>query len=237
MIVIKFEKTGGVAYIAHLDLMRSFTLALRRANIEVKYSEGFNPHILIFFSSPLSVGLQSRAEYVCIETLESAKDVIKKLSATLPQGIGIISAEKRDINPNYAAILAAAEYEIELDSAANLKQALQDIMASDSYSMEFTKLIKNDRRGRSETKEKDIRNRILQLTGSGKKYKMLLLCGNFNLRPDKLLENILKTQGLSHITSTIIKTKAFALKNKTTDAEQIYKQKDILEGLVDFDNL
>ena len=51
---IKFEKTGVLKFIGHLDIMRCFQKALRRADIRVTLSAGFNPHMIMSFASPLA---------------------------------------------------------------------------------------------------------------------------------------------------------------------------------------
>ena len=61
---IKFSKTGSMRFIGHLDVMRYFQKAMRRAGINVSYSKGFSPHQLMSFTSPLGTGLSSSAEYL-----------------------------------------------------------------------------------------------------------------------------------------------------------------------------
>ena len=56
---VKFEKTGIMRYVGHLDLMRFFQKAVKRANLPIRYSEGFNPHQIMSFAAPLGVGLTS----------------------------------------------------------------------------------------------------------------------------------------------------------------------------------
>ena len=56
---IKFNKFGAVKFIGHLDVMRFFQKALRRADIDVAYSGGFSPHQIMSFASPLGVGLMA----------------------------------------------------------------------------------------------------------------------------------------------------------------------------------
>ena len=52
---VKFSKYGPVKFIGHLDVMRYFQKAIRRAEIDVAYSEGFSPHQKLSFAAPLSV--------------------------------------------------------------------------------------------------------------------------------------------------------------------------------------
>ncbi|MBR0163771.1 MAG: DUF2344 domain-containing protein [Lachnospiraceae bacterium] len=60
---IRFEKKGPVRFIGHLDVMRYFQKVMRRAKIDIAYSEGYSPHQLMSFAMPLSVGATSDAEY------------------------------------------------------------------------------------------------------------------------------------------------------------------------------
>ncbi len=64
---IKFSKTGSMRFIGHLDVMRYFQKAFRRAKIPVSYSQGFSPHQILSFTSPLGIGLTSDAEYLDME--------------------------------------------------------------------------------------------------------------------------------------------------------------------------
>jgi len=59
----KLYKGDEIKYIGHLDLLVAFQRVLKRADILFAYSQGFNPHQLVAFASPLSLGLTSTAEY------------------------------------------------------------------------------------------------------------------------------------------------------------------------------
>ena len=65
---LKFFKYGTMKYIGHLDMLRYFQKAFRRAHVPMKYSEGFNPHPVMSFAAPLGVGITSEGEYLDIET-------------------------------------------------------------------------------------------------------------------------------------------------------------------------
>jgi radical SAM-linked protein len=67
---IKFSKTGSMRFIGHLDVMRYFQKAFRRAKIPVSYSQGFSPHQILSFTSPLGIGLTSDGEYMDMELTE-----------------------------------------------------------------------------------------------------------------------------------------------------------------------
>ncbi len=66
MLTLKYCKAGSACFISHIDLLRHVSRILRRAGITVNYSQGFNPHALVYFSPPLGVGVSSVAEYLTI---------------------------------------------------------------------------------------------------------------------------------------------------------------------------
>ena len=68
---IKFRKYGTMKFIGHLDVMRYFQKAIRRAEVNIRYSEGFSPHQIMSFAAPLGVGITSKGEYVDIEVLDT----------------------------------------------------------------------------------------------------------------------------------------------------------------------
>ena len=68
---IKFRKYGTMKFIGHLDVMRYFQKAIRRAEVNIRYSEGFSPHQIMSFAAPLGVGITSEGEYVDIEVLDT----------------------------------------------------------------------------------------------------------------------------------------------------------------------
>ena len=59
---IKFAKEGMMKFIGHLDIMRYFQKAIRRAELPIAYSEGFSPHMILSFAAPLGVGITSLGE-------------------------------------------------------------------------------------------------------------------------------------------------------------------------------
>ncbi len=72
---VVFSKKGALQFISHLDLMRTMTKLVVRANINVYYTEGFNPKPKLVFALPLSVGTESELEYVDIKVYDQAPDL------------------------------------------------------------------------------------------------------------------------------------------------------------------
>ena len=100
---IKFRKTGIMKFIGHLDVMRYFQKAIRRADVEICYSGGFSPHQIMSFAAPLGVGITSNGEYVDIEvhSTGTTAEMLERLNAVMAEGFEI------------------AEYKLLPDTAAN----------------------------------------------------------------------------------------------------------------------
>ena len=84
-----YSKTGRAKYISHLDLMRTFQRAFSRAGIQIKHTEGFNPHPFVSIALPLSVGYSSQCEILEFGLVGGAsyEEVPAKLTAAMPEGI------------------------------------------------------------------------------------------------------------------------------------------------------
>lgn len=112
---IKFSKHGVLKFIGHLDVMRYFQKAIRRAGIDIAYSTGFSPHQVMSFAAPLGVGLESNGEYMDIEvnSLTSSQQVMDALNAQMIEGIKILEVKLLPEDAgNAMASVAAAKYSI-----------------------------------------------------------------------------------------------------------------------------
>lgn len=139
---IKFSKHGNMAYIGHLDLMRYFQKSMRRADIPIKYSEGFSPHQIMSFASPLGIGMESDAEYFDIETQEGSsmlrEEAMDRLNAVMVPGISILDwKELPNDTKKSMSLLTSADYEVK-GSGLDLSLIPED-MKSKIYSIEETK--------------------------------------------------------------------------------------------------
>ena len=113
---LRFEKTGRAVYISHLDLMATMQRAFARAGLELKYSEGFNPHPLISILLPLSVGTGSRCELMDFRLREDAvpEELPARLTAVLPEGIRVLEAypsERKSAQLKWLEIEGSMEYD------------------------------------------------------------------------------------------------------------------------------
>lgn len=112
---MQITKDPEIRFVSHLDYLRAIERGLRRADLPVAYSEGFNPHMKFSLASALGVGVVSYAEFVEIEMAEpvSAEEAVKQLRCKLPKGIRILAADVVPNNePALMARAACTEYEV-----------------------------------------------------------------------------------------------------------------------------
>lgn len=93
-IKVEYRKGEEVKFISHRDLMRSFQRAIRRADIPIAYSQGFNPHMKISWGNALKVGATSEREpaELQIDGWIRPEELKSRLNQQLPKGLEILAA-------------------------------------------------------------------------------------------------------------------------------------------------
>ena len=124
---IRFAKKGNIRFIGHLDMLRYFQKAIRRAKLPIKYSEGFHPHQILSFAMPLGVGVESEGDYLDLELLDQEvqremngasevseaylQELVDRLNLEMAEGVTILSVKLvPDKSRNAMAAVSAAEY-------------------------------------------------------------------------------------------------------------------------------
>ena len=104
-------------FVGHLDTMRYFQKALRRAELPVAFSGGYSPHMIMSFAVPLGVGMESLGDYFDLEMAEdmSTAEIAARLDEQMAEGMHIVSVRKvEDGKAGKAmALVAAADYLVE----------------------------------------------------------------------------------------------------------------------------
>lgn len=109
-----FTKKNYLRYISHLDLVRLFQRCFNRANIPVKFSQGFNPHPKFSIGNPLPLGFESDGEFLDIELDRNfdPNEFKEGMNRVLPKDIQILKAERLQSKESITSIVDWSHYEI-----------------------------------------------------------------------------------------------------------------------------
>jgi len=139
-LLLKYSRKGPARYISHLDMQRAFGRALRRADIDVEYSKGFNPHIIMSFASPLSVGYATEADYLELSVNSGeAGDIMERLNGVFTKDIRVgFVGSLEHIKEKLMSLSHSAAYRLvfalENDSdCVKIKKAADEIVGCGSY--------------------------------------------------------------------------------------------------------
>lgn len=191
---LKFVKGEEVKFIPHLDMLRLYQRAIRRANLDISYSNGFNPHQQMSFAQPLSVGFTGLSEYMDIETTKEVEinEFMTKLNSCLPCGTYVTNMRPlKACEKNAMASVEAASYYITIDLVIDtFKTKIEEFLSN-------TELIVQKKTKKS-LKELNIKDNILkiQVIDKNKLYVLLSAGSNSNLKPNLFIECLYKYMGL-----------------------------------------
>lgn len=190
---IKFSKEGPIKFIGHLDVMRYFQKAIRRADIDIAYSTGFSPHQIMSFASPLSVGHESSGEYFDVElnSITGEEDVKNRLNSVMAEGIQILKVSVLDEKEgNAMASVAAADYLVSFSDKVKLPDDWKDKL-NEFYQQERIPVSKKTKRGE---KEIDLKEGIYQMETRKDRVYLLLDAGSgSNIKPGFVLETFFES--------------------------------------------
>ena len=186
---VKFEKTGALKFIGHLDVMRCFQKALRRAGIRVAFSGGFSPHMIMSFALPLGVGITSSGEYFDLEVTEAmpSREMVRLVNAQLPEGLQVISMRHipDDKTSRCMSLVAAADYRVFLRENVQLPESWEEMQ--DSFLAQDSILVL--RKTKRSEQETNIRPWIYSLTVEKDEVRMKLSAGSVhNLKPELVIQ-------------------------------------------------
>lgn len=133
---ITFSRGEEVKFITHLDMMRLWERALRRAGIPLAHSQGFSPHPKISIAAPLPIGVTSDGELMDIHLKKRVSPYffVKTVSEQLPSGIGLLSVEQVAVtSPSLQSQVRQAEYRVEFETdkgPQEVEEALRSFLAT-----------------------------------------------------------------------------------------------------------
>lgn len=126
--VMRFSVRGPVRHLSHLELMKVFRQAFRRASFPTSFSEGFNPHMKLSFAIAKGVGLESLGELLEVEAREPVNQdaALQQINEALPDGIQVLELRLKDGSKALSALVDKAMYLIRGDEAA-LSRAMEQL--------------------------------------------------------------------------------------------------------------
>ncbi len=196
---VKFTKGAEVKYIGHLDVMRLFQRAVKRASLPIAYSKGFNPHQQMAFANPLSLGMTSTGEYGDFEMAGEVtpEAIVEGLNSVLPDGVKVLSASAmREGCKNAMASVEAASYEAVLDDRVT-PEMIERFLPS-FLDREEIKVMKKTKHNFLET---DIREDIFEIrdiseNGQARLYLFLAAGSSRNVKAELVLSCFYDFMGL-----------------------------------------
>ena len=180
ILVLKYYKRGNMTYISHIDLLRHFTRAFRRAGFEVEYSGGFNPHMLINLGTPLPLGISSSSEYLTVRADVIKEEFLERYNRVAPSGLEGIRVFAPVVNPNVAGRTVAADYSVAQQGAEEKRKEIEGVVNLLSLEMPIEK--------KGEVTYKDVAPLINAIKVYPDRLNVSLAAGNTTLRPDKFTE-------------------------------------------------
>lgn len=199
------KKEGRAKYISHLDMNRCFTRAVRRAGLNLWYTEGFNPHPYLCFLAPLSLGQESDGEPLDIRIEDDMTDgeILKRMNDVLPEGIRVVrvhEALSKAADIAYASYIVRLETDCEKDAEIFATKAKSLLDSGELYAE------KPGKQGRKKVMKQvsvceKMRSYAVRREGNAVRMELVLRAGNDMLNPALLVDALQKSIGINPFVS------------------------------------
>ena len=186
-----FEKTDDAVYISHLDLMRLFQRAFKRAGLALTHTQGFNPRPSVSIALPLSLGVESHCELLDFDLegeIPEPEELCRRLNEKLVAGVRVLQVYTPQRKIKHLALL---ECSLTLEYDGGVPQQAQERL-QELFSRETLLVEKKSKNG---NKQQDILTMIRRLTIEQESpqeltIRVLLHCQNPALNPMQLIAAI-----------------------------------------------
>ncbi|MBR6009753.1 MAG: TIGR03936 family radical SAM-associated protein [Clostridia bacterium] len=191
-LVYVFSKIGRLRFVSHLDLQRFLLRALNRTNLDLAFSQGFNPHPLLSLAGALAMGYESEYEVfeVRINGDMSREAALETMRAALPPDLYIKDVKlKPDNHPSMMSLVKMADYTISFSSGYEaVRRGAEAFLSSPS--------VIGIRKTKSGEKEVDVRAlcKGIEILECGVKARLMLTEAE-TLKPDLLVETMCRLGG------------------------------------------
>lgn len=182
-----FEKVGNAVWMSHLDLMRLFQRAFKRAGLPLKHTQGFNPRPSVSIALPLSVGVQSRCELLDfdLDGMEvPCEDIMTRLNAVLVDGVKVLDVYENGSKIKHLSLLrCSVDLEYDRGVPAEAQEMLGSLFARESLTVE--------KKGKNGVTQQDIipMIRCMEILSKGEnvlRMNAVICCQNPTLNPAQL---------------------------------------------------
>jgi len=182
-----FTKSARARFVSHLDINRFMTRIVRKAKLDIWYTEGFNPHPYITFALPLPLGFEGKYEIMDIRINDDNAplgEIVDKLNSVCPPDIRFFDA----VEPiKKVGEIGYATYDIVFDDNGNVAQKLKEFIGKD-------KIVTKKRTKKGDYKEIDIKEKIkafdIGVVGNETKLSLVLPAGSDdNINPALLIDS------------------------------------------------
>lgn len=191
-----FSKTSAMQYTGHLDLNRTLERTIRRANLPLAYSQGFNPRPKMMIASALPLGYTSEHELVDIWFKEEmpVKKIGQAMKKAVPPGIEVLKMEVVDLKaPKMQTSIQSATFEVTLlDRAENLDEKVSELLAREEIMREKVRKKKKRKKIRTyDLRELIFGVKVLPEKNNLQRLEMHLRAGEGTTgRPDDVLDEL-----------------------------------------------
>lgn len=174
---IKFSKYDTLRFVGHLDIMRYFQRLIRRADIPIRYSEGYHPHQLLSFAQPLGLGITSDGEYLDAELVSDmdVSEITKKLNENVSYGVEILETVRlsdREANKKIVtsmSLISRSLYMVILkDVSDEVSKEFSDLSVkmADAFKESGINVLKKTKKGEKEINLKDFTYEVYYSDGN-----------------------------------------------------------------------
>lgn len=193
LIRIQFRKTREGRFLSHLDLMHTWERVIRRSQLPLAFSQGFNPHPKINFASALALGTTSDGEYMDMELTKELplEQVQQMLTEAMPPAFEVVQMKVVTGKvPSLMSIIQRGRYQLWLEFVHPVTQAELDAAVTQFWQMEEV-IVYRYKKNSKEKKAVNIRHGVyeIQLTGDDNygMLEILVQSGNDgNIRPEEV---------------------------------------------------
>lgn len=236
---IKFRKWGCMKFIGHLDMLRYFQKAMRRADVDIRYSEGFSPHQIMSFAAPLGVGITSGGEYFDIEvhSTKSSAEMLADINATMVDGVEVTGYVALPDNAKTAmSIVTAADYVL------SYKEGYESPLSYEEWSAKIDALFTNAdaftiiKKTKKSEREMDLKPlvydfKVIEQEEKPAFYINVSTGSVDNIKPELLLASMYEKLGLEYKEEAIAihRMDVYATDEKTGERVSLLEMGTILE--------